>query len=98
MIVPLLSGGGMRVKIVQAMSQGKIIVTTPIGAEGLDVIPNYHSIIAESPEDFATGVQIILDNTDFFIKLGENSIRFIKNNYTNKALATELTNFYELNI
>lgn len=98
MVVPLLSGGGMRVKIVQAMSQGKIIVTTPIGAEGLDVIPNYHAIVAETPEDFATGVQIVLENTDFFIKLGENSIRFIKNNYTNRALALELAKFYDSNL
>ncbi len=98
MIVPLLSGGGMRVKIVEAMALGKIIVTTPIGAEGLDIIPNYHAIVAETPEDFATGVQIVLDNTDFFIKLGENSIRFIKNNYTNKVLASELLKFYKDNL
>ena len=98
MIVPLLSGGGMRVKIVEAMSQGKIIVTSPIGAEGLDIIPNYHAIVADNPEDFATGVQIVLENTDFFIKLGENSIRFIRNNYTNKVLATELAKFYDSNL
>ena len=98
MIVPLLSGGGMRVKIVQAMSQGKIIVTTPIGAEGLDIIPNYHAVVAETPEDFATGVQVVMENTDFFIKLGENSIRFIRNNYTNKALALELVKFYDANL
>ena len=47
MIVPLLSGGGMRVKIVEAMALGKIIVTTPIGAEGLDIIPNYHAVVAK---------------------------------------------------
>ena len=98
MIVPLLSGGGMRVKIVEAMSQGKIIVTTPIGAEGLDIIPNYHAIVSETPEDFATGVQVLLENTDFYIKLGENSIRFIRNNYTNRALARELVTFYQSNM
>lgn len=97
MVVPLLSGGGMRVKIVEAMAKGKIIVTTPIGAEGLDIIPNYHAIVSETPEDFATGVQILLKNTDFYIKLGENSIRFIKNNYTNRALAKELVSFYQSN-
>lgn len=98
MVVPLLSGGGMRVKIVQAMAQGKIIVTSSIGAEGLDIIPNYHAIVSDTPEDFATGVQVLLENTDFFIKLGENSIRFIKNNYTNKALASELAKFYDTNL
>lgn len=98
MIVPLLSGGGMRVKIVEAMSLGKVVVTTTIGAEGLDIIPNYHAIVNDNPADFATGVQILLENTDFFIKLGENSIRFIKNNYTNRVLARELVNFYQANI
>lgn len=95
MIVPILSGGGMRVKIVEAMSQGKIVVTTTIGAEGLDIIPNYHAVVADNPYDFATGVQILLENTDFFIKLGENSLRFIRTNYTNIALAKELINFYQ---
>jgi glycosyltransferase involved in cell wall biosynthesis len=98
MIVPLLSGGGMRVKIVEAMSLGKVIVTTTIGAEGLDIIPNYHAIVADNPADFSTGVQILLENTDFFIKLGDNSIRFIRNNYTNKVLARELANFYQSNM
>ncbi|MBN2487082.1 MAG: glycosyltransferase family 4 protein [Bacteroidales bacterium] len=98
MIVPLLSGGGMRVKIVEAMSLGKVIVTTTIGAEGLDLIPNYHAIITDSPADFATGVQVLMENTDFFIKLGENAIRFIRNNYTNRVLAGELANFYQANM
>jgi polysaccharide biosynthesis protein PslH len=97
MIVPLLSGGGMRVKIVEAMSLGKVVVTTSIGAEGLDIIPNYHAIVSDMPSDFSTGVQVLLENTDFFIKLGENSIRFIKNNYTNRVLAKELANFYQSN-
>lgn len=98
MVVPLFSGGGMRVKIVEAMSLGKIVVTTPIGAEGLDIIPNYHAIIAETPDDFATGIEVLMDNTDFFTKLGENSLRFIRNNYTNRVLAKELANFYENNL
>lgn len=98
MVVPLLSGGGMRVKIVEAMAQGKIIVTTPIGAEGLDIIPNYHAIVSDSPEDFATGVEVLLENTDFFTKLGKNSIRFIKNNYTNRGLASDLVTFYKSNM
>lgn len=95
MVVPLFSGGGMRVKIVEAMSLGKVVVTTPIGAEGLDIIPNYHAIVAEEPDDFATGIEVLMENTDFFTKLGENSIRFIKNNYTNRVLARELINFYQ---
>jgi polysaccharide biosynthesis protein PslH len=98
MIVPLLAGGGMRVKIVEAMALGKIVVTTPIGAEGLDIIPNYHAIVAETPEDFGTGVGILLQNTDFYTKLGNNSIRFIKNNYTNRALAKDLAAFFESNM
>jgi glycosyltransferase involved in cell wall biosynthesis len=98
MVVPLFSGGGMRVKIVEAMSLGKVVVTTPIGAEGLDIIPNYHAIVAEEPDDFATGIEVLMENTDFFTKLGENSIRFIKNNYTNRVLARELINFYQSNL
>lgn len=98
MVVPLFSGGGMRVKIVEAMSLGKVVVTTPIGAEGLDIIPNYHAIVTEVPDDFATGIEVLMENSDFFLKLGENSLRFIRNNYTNRVLARELINFYQSNL
>lgn len=52
-IVPLRIGGGTRLKIVDALSMGKAIVSTSIGCEGLRVTNGKNIIIADSPEDFA---------------------------------------------
>lgn len=53
MIVPLRAGGGMRVKILNALAQGLPMVTTTVGCEGIDVTDEHDILIADSPEDFA---------------------------------------------
>jgi glycosyltransferase involved in cell wall biosynthesis len=52
-VVPLLSGGGTRIKILEAMAMGLPIVSTEIGAEGLGLVPGKHLVIADSAKDFA---------------------------------------------
>ena len=54
-IVPLRSGSGVRVKIFNAMAMGLPIVSTSIGAEGLDVVSGEHLLIADDPREFAGG-------------------------------------------
>jgi hypothetical protein len=51
--VPLRSGAGTRVKILEAFSYGLPVISTTIGAEGLDVTPGADIIIADEAEDFA---------------------------------------------
>lgn len=55
-IVPLQAGSGMRVKIIEAMARGVPVVSTTIGAAGLDVEPGKHLLIADSAEDFAVAI------------------------------------------
>jgi polysaccharide biosynthesis protein PslH len=52
-VVPLRIGGGTRLKIYEAMAMGKVVVSTPIGAEGLDVHDRHDIILSERPDDFA---------------------------------------------
>jgi len=60
LIVPLRSGGGMRVKILEALARGIPIVSTTIGYEGIDLIPNKHLLVADEPEAFAAAVVRLL--------------------------------------
>lgn len=53
MIVPLRAGGGMRVKILNALAQGLPMVSTTVGCEGIDVKDNYDILVADTPEAFA---------------------------------------------
>ena len=52
MIVPLLSGSGIRIKIIEGMALGKTIITTSIGAEGLDINDGVNILIANTPQEF----------------------------------------------
>lgn len=56
LIVPLRSGGGMRVKILEALARDIPIVSTTIGCEGIDLTPGEHLLVADTPPEFAAAV------------------------------------------
>lgn len=60
LIVPLRSGGGMRVKILEALARGIPVVSTTIGYEGIDLTPGKHLLVADTPEEFAAAVTRLL--------------------------------------
>lgn len=58
LIVPLRSGGGIRVKILEAMAAGKLVISTTIGMQGIErAIPDKHYLLADTREDFIRQVQ-----------------------------------------
>jgi polysaccharide biosynthesis protein PslH len=59
-IVPLRIGGGTRLKIFEALSMGKAVVSTSIGAEGLPLTPEEHYVRADNPKDFSRAVVALL--------------------------------------
>jgi polysaccharide biosynthesis protein PslH len=59
-VVPLRIGGGTRLKIFEAMAMGKALVSTSIGAEGLDVVHGRDLLLADAPTDFAAGILNLL--------------------------------------
>ena len=61
-IVPLRIGGGTRLKIYEAMAAGKAVVSTSIGAEGLDVQHGRNIVLADSQRSFAQAVVTLLQN------------------------------------
>jgi glycosyltransferase involved in cell wall biosynthesis len=63
-IVPLRIGGGTRLKIYEAMAAGKAIVSTSIGAEGLDVHHGRDITLADDPRAFAEAILMLLENAD----------------------------------
>jgi glycosyltransferase involved in cell wall biosynthesis len=63
-IVPLRIGGGTRLKIYEAMAAGKAIVSTSVGAEGLDVHHGQDIILADRPKEFAEAVLMFLEDND----------------------------------
>jgi polysaccharide biosynthesis protein PslH len=70
-VVPLRIGGGTRLKIYEAMAMGKAIVSTPIGAEGLDVNNGKDIILSERPDDFANQIISLLSDKPARERLGK---------------------------
>lgn len=94
MVVPILSGSGMRVKIIEAMSMGKLVITTSIGAEGIPAINNEHLIITDSPEEYADKIISLLKNEKEIEKIAVNAFNFVNTNFNNKSIAKEVSDFY----
>lgn len=85
-VVPLRIGAGTRLKIIEALSMKKIIVTTSIGCEGLEVENNRHLLIRDDPKDFALAVTEILNNNSSYVNLGENGRKLIEERYDWKTV------------
>ena len=80
-IVPILEGGGTRLKILEAMALGTPVVSTSKGAEGLDVIPGEHLLIGDTPSDFANAIIRLFRNPSLYQKLAANAYQIIMNTY-----------------
>jgi glycosyltransferase involved in cell wall biosynthesis len=80
-VVPILSGGGTRIKILEAMALGTPVVATSKGAEGLDVTPNQDILIADEPAEFASQVVRLLRDPDLRQRLAANARCLVKRRY-----------------
>lgn len=98
MIAPLFSGSGMRVKIIEAMANRKPIVTTSVGCEGIDLVHGKHILIGDSPNQFNKALEKIIMQPELALKIANNSINFVSENFSNRKLAELLTEFYNKNI
>jgi glycosyltransferase involved in cell wall biosynthesis len=80
-IVPLHSGSGMRVKIVEAWARGLPVVSTKVGAEGLRYIDGENILIADGAEAFAEAVAKVLNDPELNRRLRENGRRWVVAHY-----------------
>ncbi len=94
-VVPLKSGSGIRLKILEAMAAGKLVVSTTIGAQGIDYIANEHLLIADTPDEFVACFKAINNGDIDAQKIIQNARQLIENRYATEALADELLKFYQ---
>ena len=93
-IVPLRSGGGMRVKILDAWAWGLPVVSTPIGAEGIDIRPGEDILIAADPAAFADHVVQLLAHPARRAALGAAGRRAVEARYDRRLLDAALAQVY----
>lgn len=85
-VVPLRVGGGTRIKILEAAAAGKPIVSTTLGAEGLDLHNGEEIILADEPAEFAQAVITLLKNPSLQRELTESARRTVVERYSHRIL------------
>ncbi|MBL7969964.1 MAG: glycosyltransferase family 4 protein [Prolixibacteraceae bacterium] len=94
MVVPLFSGSGMRIKIIEGMALGKPIVTTDIGTEGIPTENENNILIANDVDQFIKAVTRLINDRELSDRIGRNAIGFIQEKYDNLSQAGALIEFY----
>jgi glycosyltransferase involved in cell wall biosynthesis len=88
-VVPILVGGGTRLKIFEAMAMRKAVVSTTIGAEGLPVIPGEHIILADTADAFAAEVLGLLDNPERRMAIAQASHALVNQRFRSELVAQQ---------
>jgi polysaccharide biosynthesis protein PslH len=92
-VVPLRIGGGSRLKILEALSMGKAVVSTTLGAEGLEVCHGRNILLADGAIPFARAVLHLLEDAALRMRLGSEGAQLVRARYQWDALATRLEEF-----
>ncbi|MDR2406968.1 MAG: glycosyltransferase family 4 protein [Bacteroidales bacterium] len=87
--VPLWSGSGVRIKIIEAMSIGKVVITTSIGLEGIMAIDKEHVLIANTPQMFVEAVKFCMENPFACEQIGKNARQLIKEKHNNNRITVD---------
>ncbi len=93
-VVPVRSGSGTRLKMLEAMASGKAIVSTSIGAEGIKGDSGVHFLIADDPEEFAEQVVRLIRSAEERRRLGENARNLVVSVYDWRPIVAGLERRY----
>lgn len=95
MIVPLLSGSGMRVKIIEGMAMRKCIIATTMAAEGIICQHGKDILIADTPDEFYRSILQCITNPGKLTEIGENARKCAEKNYNIDVLSVRMLNIYQ---
>ena len=94
-IVPLLSGSGIRIKIIESMAMGKTVITTRVGAEGILYDEEVNLIIAENKAKMVEAIRSINENPQTAMEIGKAARKLVEETYDNRKIIARLLMFYE---
>ncbi len=95
MVVPLLSGSGIRVKIIEGMALGRVIITTKVGLEGIGAEHKKEVLIANTPEEFVEAIQFCIENPQKIRIMAQKAACFSRKNFDSLNLAKTLLQHFE---
>ena len=93
-VVPLRVGGGTRLKVLDAMASGKALVSTPVGCEGIEVVPGRDLVVAEDAERFAAATVALLRDPERRRQLGTSARQLVEQKYAWPVVGDMLMDAY----
>jgi polysaccharide biosynthesis protein PslH len=89
-IAPLLSGGGMRAKILEGMALGRVVISTAVGLEGIDASHGHNALIANTPNEWLETVRWCVQHPQLLRGIGEQSELLCNEHYDNLKVGKRL--------
>ncbi len=96
LLSPALSGSGVRIKIIEAMAAGKVILSTTIAAEGSGTEDSKNILIADTAADYVRQILRLIQEPDLLVSISKNARDFALGNFQNKTLIAGLLDQYRL--
>lgn len=94
LVVPLRSGSGMRIKIVEAMALQKLVIATTIAAEGINYTDKENIVIADTSEEFTMALKHYLGNNSEVQRIGENARKLVEKNFDKRSIVDNLVELF----
>lgn len=94
MVVPLLSGGGMRAKILEGMACGKVVLSTSVGMEGIDARHRKECLLADTPQSFSDAIRWCYTQGGGLENMGRKARTFCCEHYDNREVGKRLLETY----
>lgn len=93
LIVPIHSGGGIRIKVLEAMATGKVVISTTAGMQGIDAIPGRDYLLANTASEFVVAIQWVLSNIPEADKISVRARELIEKEYNSDTTTTKLIDY-----
>ena len=94
LVVPVLAGSGVRIKILEAMALGKIVISTRVGAQGIACEDGKHILRANDPSEFVMQVERCLSSPDLCEQISRNARALIREKYELSKIGEDMMRFY----
>lgn len=93
-IAPLFSGSGIRIKIIESMALSKAVISTSIGAEGINIQNKKNILIANTAIEFFEAIKLLYSNEDMIHDIGRQARQLIEQEHSTKKIISQLEGFY----
>jgi glycosyltransferase involved in cell wall biosynthesis len=95
LIVPLLSGGGIRVKILEAMAAGKLVISTGVGMHSIgEAVPGTHFLPADNPEDFLAALKQVVHDEGYYLSVCRAARQLVESYYNAELIREKIESVF----